>query len=624
MEAFRKVIKGWLGKVLLVLFLIPLALVGIEGYFSGGSKDVVKSVDGEDITQKQLDGAVNALKQQYLPMVNNDETLLNLDNIQEKALESLMARTLLLQQAKTLGIALSDQQIEQMIAQQPSFQENGKFSEALYARYLQSIGMTSQALIAGLRDDHALKILSSAILDNALVSPSDAEQIIQLQTEQRTLHLASIKLDEYKKNVQVTDAEIAEYFKKSPLQFKQMANVDVDFVEISPELVTGNIAEPTEQELKQAYEAYVASEKTKVEEKVQHILIATGERSDADAKKRADEVVAKIKAGLSFADAAQQYSDDTESKASAGLIAAYEKGVFDAAFDQAVEGLTEGEVSAPVKTAYGYHVILTQIPEVEVAPFATQKERLMTDLKAQKKANAYADLVNSLNDMVVGSDALDVVTQEVKAAKVVSAQKVTLGTRHPVLSDANVKIKLFNEDVKNGDRNASSSIQLANGNTVWVKVNQYHAAGIPQLDQVKAQVKSKLIEKKAFDAAKAKIQSTLNAFKKEAGASVAAKSGLKFENAGPVMRQGVLKEIERAAFSVAAPKNDQWSVTTAALPNELIVVAVSAVSQGITLNEEQKAQSIQLYQQNRAEQELQDYTHYLKSQAKISENSKAK
>ena len=57
MESFRKVIKGWLGKVLLVLFLTPLALVGIEGYFSGGgSKDSVQSINGQDISQKELEG----------------------------------------------------------------------------------------------------------------------------------------------------------------------------------------------------------------------------------------------------------------------------------------------------------------------------------------------------------------------------------------------------------------------------------------------------------------------------------------------------------------------------------------------------------------------------------------
>ena len=72
-------------------------------------------------------------------------------------MDTLVARTLLLQQAEELGISLSDAQIEQMVAQQPNFQENGKFSESLYANYLRSVGMTSQALIANLRQDHALK-----------------------------------------------------------------------------------------------------------------------------------------------------------------------------------------------------------------------------------------------------------------------------------------------------------------------------------------------------------------------------------------------------------------------------------------------------------------------------------
>ena len=66
MESFRKVIKGWLGKVLLVLFLTPLALVGIEGYFSGGSKDAVKSVNGTDIFQKELENVTKSFKNQYL------------------------------------------------------------------------------------------------------------------------------------------------------------------------------------------------------------------------------------------------------------------------------------------------------------------------------------------------------------------------------------------------------------------------------------------------------------------------------------------------------------------------------------------------------------------------------
>jgi len=621
MESFRKVIKGWLGKVLLILFLTPLALVGIEGYFSGGkSEDTAKLVNGQEISKKELETLTKSFKDQYLTYANGDETLLNQSFIQNKAMDTLVARTLLLQQAEELGISLSDAQIEQMVAQQPNFQENGKFSESLYANYLRSVGMTSQALIANLRQDHALKMLTSTFIDYALVSKSDIEQIANLQTEQRTLHLASIKLDEYKKNVKVTAQEVAAYYNKHQNSFKQVASVDVDYVVLTPANVAPAYTQVTEAELQQAYATFVDAQKKDVKPLVKHILIAADTRSDAEAKKLATEVAAKIKAGMSFAQAAAQYSDDTESKAKGGVVEAYVKGVFGDAFDQAVASLKSAQVSAPVKTQYGYHLIETEAAAIKLPSFETEKPRLMAELQKNKSANAFSDTVNGLNEMVVGSDALDVVAQEVKGVTVQSIKGMTLATQHPVLSDANVKVKLFNDDVKNGDRNASSSIQLANGDTVWVKVRNYHAAGVQTLAEATPRVKAKLIEQKAVDAAKAKIQTALNSFKSQPAATVLAQSKIAFESAGVFTRsQGLKREIERAAFSVPAPKAGMWSVTTASLPNELVVVAVSNVNKTTAnaLTDDQLNELSKLYQQLRGQQELDDYTQYLKSHAKI-------
>ncbi|WP_425916700.1 SurA N-terminal domain-containing protein [Acinetobacter sp. TSRC1-2] len=621
MESFRKVIKGWLGKVLLILFLTPLALVGIEGYFSGGkSEDTAKLVNGQEISKKELETLTKSFKDQYLAYANGDETLLNQSFIQNKAMDTLVARTLLLQQAEELGISLSDAQIEQMVAQQPNFQENGKFSESLYANYLRSVGMTSQALIANLRQDHALKMLTSTFIDYALVSKLDIEQIANLQTEQRTLHLSSIKLDEYKKNVKVTAQEVAAYYNKHQNSFKQVASVDVDYVVLTPANVAPANTQVTEAELQQAYATFVDAQKKDAKPLVKHILIAADTRSDAEAKKLATDVAAKIKAGMTFAQAAAQYSDDTESKAKGGVVEAYAKGVFGDAFDQAVASLKSAQVSAPIKTQYGYHLIETEAAAVKLPSFETEKPRLMAELQKNKSANAFSDTVNGLNEMVVGSDALDVVAQEVKGVTVQSIKGMTLATQHPVLSDANVKVKLFNDDVKNGDRNASSSIQLANGDTVWVKVRNYHAAGVQTLAEATPRVKAKLIEQKAVDAAKAKIQTALNGFKSQPAATVVAQSNIAFESAGVFTRsQGLKREIERAAFSVPAPKAGMWSVTTASLPNELVVVAVSNVNKTTAnaLTDDQLNELSKLYQQLRGQQELDDYTQYLKSHAKI-------
>ena len=620
MESFRKVIKGWLGKVLLVLFLTPLALVGIEGYFSGGNKDTAKTVNGTDISKKELESLTKSFKEQYLSYANGDETLLNQAFIDQKAMDTLVARTVLLQQAENLGISLSDQQIEQMIAQQPSFQQNGQFSNALYENYLRSVGMNSQQLIASLRTDHALKMLSSTFIDYPLVSKLEIQQIADLQTEQRHVHIASVNLENYKKNVKVTDAEIAAYYEKHKTVFKQPTSVDVDYVVLKASDINTAAVTVTDAELQDAYNSFVAAQKSTAKPEVKHILITTDNRSEAEAQKLATDVAAKIKAGTTFAQAAAQYSEDPESKAKGGAIAVYEAGVFGDAFDKAVASLQSGQVSAPVKTDYGYHIIAVQAPDVAVPSFESQKARLTEEVLASKKSNAFSDTVNSLNDMVVSSDSLDVVTQEVKGVRVQSAKGVTLSTRDPLLSDANVKVKLFNDDVKNGDRNVSSSIQLANGDVAWVKVRDYHAAGEQSLAEAKPRVKAELIEEKARALAKAQIQKSLDEFKTKPAASVA-KGNLVFEDAGIYTRaEGLLKrDVQRAAFSLKAPKAGFWSVTTASLPNELVVVAVSEVKKNPidVLSEEQRTELAKLYAQLRGQQEFDDYTRYLKSQAKI-------
>ena len=490
MESFRKVIKGWLGKALLILFLTPLALVGIEGYFSSGSKDAVKSVNGQDISEKELETLTASFKEQFLAYANGDETLLNQSFIKDKAMDQLIANTLLLQQAEKLGISLSDTQIEQMIAQQPSFQENGKFSETRYSSYLQSVGMSSDALVANLRQDHALKMMRSTFVDYALVSKLDIQQIANLQTEQRTVQFANVNLDEYKKNVKVSAQEIENYYKQHPTMFKQVASVDVDYVLLTPANVPAAASPVTDAELQQAYTQFVEAQKDNVAPLVKHILITTDARTDAEAKKRAEEVVAKIKAGTSFAAAAAQYSEDTASKANGGALAVYNKGTFGDAFDQAVASLKSGQVSVPVKTEFGYHVIETDAPAVKLPSFENEKARLTEEVQKNKTANAFSDTVNSLNELVVDSDALDVVSQEVKGVQVQTVKGMTLSTQHPVLSNAAVKVKLFNDDVKNGDRNATSSIQLPNGDVVWAKVRDYHAAGVQTLQEATPRVLS--------------------------------------------------------------------------------------------------------------------------------------
>ncbi|MEB3754175.1 SurA N-terminal domain-containing protein [Acinetobacter sp. MD2(2019)] len=621
MESFRKLIKGWLGIALLVLFLTPLALVGIEGYFSGSNKtDVAKTVNGQDITNKDLDDLVKAYQQQYLQYVQGDASLLNMDVIRTSALDTLVAKSLLLQQAQKLGIGLSDAQFVQMLSQVPEFQVNGKFSDEAFGNYLRNNGKTKDQLIASLRQDNSLKMLSGTISNFALVSNADIEQLANIETEQRDIYLASVKLDEYKKNIQLSNQDIANYYNQHKNSFKQNASVDVDYVMLSPDMFTTAVPAATDAEIQQAYKKYVDQVNKSANKVVRHILISHDGRTDADALKLANDVEAKIKAGMSFDAAAKQYSEDSSSKAKGGLLEGYQAGTLGSKeFDDAVAALPNGQISQPVKTSFGYHIIEATAPNTHVPSLDAVKAQLVADIEKTKKTNAFTDAVNNLNETVVGADDLAPITQAFKTAKVNSAQGITALTKDPVLGDLNVKTKLFNDDVKNGDRNISGNIQLASGNVLWVKIKNYHPAGVQSLAQATAAIKVKLIDQKAEALAQAKIASTLNAFKTQPSAQVLANSPIKFEKAGILTRQNLKADIANAAFTLPAPKAGMWSVTTTTLPNEMVVIGVANVTRtgSKTLNAEQLQQLKNSYQQTRNEQELADYIEYLKSKAKM-------
>ncbi|TCM68408.1 peptidyl-prolyl cis-trans isomerase D [Acinetobacter calcoaceticus] len=620
MESFRNLIRGWLGKLLLILFLTPFALVGIEGYFSGGQQaDAAKTVNGQVISKKELDNETQGLKNYYLKAAQVDESLLNLPFIENQALERLISQKLLAQQAAELGISLSDEQIMSKIAQVPEFQENGKFSPERLKQYLSSQGIQSAAWLEDLRQGNGVQLLSSGIISTALVSKLDTQQLVDLQAEKRSLFLSSIKLDADKSKIQVSEQEIANYYNKHPNQFKQLAKVDVDFVVVSPSMFDQTQTAVTDAELQQAYAQFVEKRKKDFQHEVKHILFeVNAKRTDAESKKLADEVYAKIKAGMSFGDAVNQYSDDATSKTKGGTVT-YVAGTYGESFDQAVTA-SNGQPTQPIKTAAGYHIIESKPISEAIPTFEAERERLTAELAKTKQANYFMDQVNRLNESVMNNDALDVVSQEVKASKVETAKGLSLLSNHPLMADPAIKLKMFSEEVKNGERNAMPNMQLANGDAVWIKVRNYTAAGVQPLADAKARVKVLVTEQKALDAAKAKIANVLADFKTLPAQQVLAKHSLSFEDIGGFTRQqGLKREISRAAFSLPAPKAGMWSVTTAALPNELVIVAVADVSksEADTLPVEQQQELAKLYQSQRGQQLLKNYTDYLESKAKV-------
>ncbi|GAA5002657.1 SurA N-terminal domain-containing protein [Acinetobacter puyangensis] len=624
MEAFRTLIRGWLGKVLLVLFLAPLALVGIEGYFSGSNEPVAVKVNGEKITQKELDTWIKSQKDQYLQAVNGDETLLNNKVIEDHVYDAAIVRTLLLQQAEKLGITLSDEQLGTLLRQQQIFQQDGKFSQTLLDNYLMGTKSNINQLLTDFSKQTSLSLLTNSILNTGLYSDKDTQKLINLLSQERTTHLAEIPLNQFAQNFVASDAQSKTYFDKHAKDYIRQANVDVNYVILTKAQFADQV-QVTDQDIQQQYQSYVAGLSKDATRQISHILITTDKHTPEQALKIAQDIETKLKAGESFNALVQQYSEDPVSKQEQGKVDGYTVGAFGDAFDNAVLALKQGQTSAPVKTDFGYHVIRLDKVDGQEAPVLTQiRDQVVADAKKRKLENAFQDAVNNANDLAVQSDSLEALADQYKV-QVQSEKNVTQATNSPVLSQVAVKSKLFSTEIAQGDQNVSTGINLKDDAVLWFKVSAYRAERPETLAEAKAKIQAKLKREEQIKQANASVKQLLADFKTKAPAQALAASSLKFQDMGPVPRysQIVPIEIEKAIYSVPAPQKDRWSATTVGVGDYLFVVAVSDIGQNpaFQLNDQQKAQVVNRFD-SRGQQELNDYIEYLKSTAKINKTEK--
>lgn len=621
MEAFRTLIRGWLGKVLLVLFLTPLALVGIEGYFAGGNEEVAVQVNDQEITKAELDNWIKSQRDQYLQGVGGDETLLNNEVIKAQVYDAAIVRALLIQQAEKLGLTLSDEQLGALLRQQQAFQQDGQFSQQLLDNYLANSRSTINQLLTNFRQQTALSLMTQSLISTSLHSAKDTENLIKMISQERTTHLAEIPLANFAQDFVASNAAVKTYYDKNIADYNRPANLDVQYVVLDKSEFE-NRAEVTEQDLQQAYQAYSANLAKDADREISHILITTDNRGDEEAAKLAQKIQAELKSGETFEALVQKYSEDPVSKESNGQVEGYTVGAFGDAFDQAVLALKQnGQTSAPIKTEFGYHIIrLDQLSGVTVPAFASVRDKLMSDAKAKKVENMYQDAIGQANETALETDSLEAIAEEYKVS-IQAARNVQANNNDIILSDAQVKQKLFSEQIAEGDRNVSTATSTADGKTVWFKVSDYRVERPLTLEEAKADIQAKLKRAEQVKQAEASVKQLLADFKSKPATEALASSDVSFTDLGPVPRfSGLLPEdLEKVAYSVPVPTKDGfWSAKTANVGDFLFVVAVSDVGQNpaFNLTDEQKAQVVNRFDP-RGQNELNDYIEYLRSQAKI-------
>lgn len=614
MDKLRDFLKSWPGRILLIICLSPLAFLGIESVFQGNvDPNQIAQVGEASVGLSEYQTAVNSRRTEILDQLD-DASLLNEDVLHQQVLKGLIDRTLLEQQAGKLGMTVSDATINRLLRQEAIFRDDdGNFSNEQFSYFLRQRGMTKDQLFAEFRNQLSLDQLNASIVGTAVYPMQAVSQLIDLQLEARNVWLHRFNWQDYQQQVKLSNTDIQAYYDANKDRLKSAAVVDLAYIKLSPAAI--KVDSVTAEELQQQYEGFKQGLTVTDERKLSQILL-TG----TDAKARADKIKARLAKGESFAAIAKKESDDP-SGANGGAIGSFNASVFgaDAAnVEQALQGLSVGEVTAPVKTSFGYQIFtVTEDNGSKVPSLESMRVELTDKAKEYKRQALYADKVTAINDLAAdGFSIEDIAQQENVPLKRLKNYRKENNTS--VLAQPAVIKQAFDEFTIQ-DQAVTAGIEIGTG-SVWVQPSNYRPTQTLSLAAATPQITQTLLKQKASALA------LKDAKQLAAGIKTAAdigKQAVVFQALGEVNRQTTqLTEKERGlAFSQQAPVDGVIALASATEVGATVLVGDRIETQSqAQLSALEKSQTAAIIRDNLGQDQLQDYLDYLRLLYKVNVN----
>lgn len=400
LDRLRQNAESWGIKIAFGIIIVVFIFYFGMGNFSERKEPVVAYVGGEAISarefQKAYEDAVTAMRRQN-PGASAEE--LNTPQFKQTILSQLVNTKLLTGAAAKMGVVVSPAEMRAVISRIPAFQgASGAFDPAIYKNALSQNRITPARFEEELKGSQLIQKLQGLTVITSQVSESEAKGLFQWAREAVRLDTVSLPVKTFAEQVKPTDAQLQSYYDGAKDRFKEPARIRMEYLPISvAELAAAQ--KVSDEDVKKQYEAAAETFKHPEQMRARHILLlvpaaATKEAAD---KVQADmkNIQAQLKKGASFEALAKKYSQDPASSKSGGELPWFSLGTMVKPFEDAARALKPGQVSEPVRTQYGWHLIkLEGLRPAGKVPFeeaAGEIRKRLAEEKASEKINEILD-----------------------------------------------------------------------------------------------------------------------------------------------------------------------------------------------------------------------------------------
>jgi len=567
------------GIVIVIMLIMVLGGVGSVNLASIGG-DSIAEVDGEKVSTIELERAVQRrLSQLQQQGVDLNSEFAQPDAIRQQVLPQLLQRKALTAQGREGKLGASEEVLNSQIRSQEAFQVDGKFDLQTFRRLLQQSGYTPATYKEALAEDYLISQQTVGLGQSGFVTQTELALLAAIINEKRTFFQLTIPQAPVAEKVTVSDDDIQTYYEANSAQFNVPEQVSVEYLEISIDELAKDI--PVSMvDIENEYNTQSASFKSNAEAEVAHILIEQPE----GAQDKITEIQAKLAAGESFDAVAKVYSEDLGSKELGGNLGVLVPGSYPDAFETAVANLNEGDVSEPVETEFGTHIIkVVSKKDVQPPALEEQKDSIELSLKRVQAEQIFVDLLSDIEELTFGDKDLAPVAQELNLTlKTTDLFSKTSGVG--IASNQSVRNAAFDDKFLNDGKN-SDVLELSNERAVVLRKKEYKQAHTNPLENVKEQVVSTLRSQKTEDQLQVLADSLKAKIAEGADPEVLAKEqGLMFKQYEKAERTNtdIGFAISQAVFDAPRPSESQKVTYTDTRNNEgdKVVLGIQQVERG--------------------------------------------
>jgi peptidyl-prolyl cis-trans isomerase D len=621
----------WLGALLLGMLGLIFALWGAYGVvnISFSAPDYGLKVNDERVPIDTLNRAWQQRQAQFQQKLNGAEmTDAQKTVLQQQLIDEYVRQTLLRQRAQQSGYRVTDAQVREAVQSEPAFQLDGKYDPRVARNMLAQIGMTEDGYVAERREALQIGQLSQDIELSDFLTPAELDRIYALENEQRELRYALLTPDHFQAAVKIDDAKIKAWYDAHPNDYMSPESVRLQYAELQLDSIASQLT-VTPQDL-QAYYDKNQSRYGEIEKRhAHHILIAlpagADAKADAAALAKAQDVVTQLKAGKDFGELSKKYSADPGSATRGGDLGWADKATYVASFADALFGMQPGQISDPVKTQYGYHVIrLDEIRPAHVRSFDEARTQIESEYRRDQAGEIFGDRQEQLQQKLEsGGGDLDALAKQfgLQTGEIKDFTRSSGGA--PLGGKQDLLRAVFTDDVISSGKIAGP-VALADDHLVIFRVLEHHVPAPQPIALVRDEVIAAIRKSESTAAAKAAADEALKRL--QAGSAwddVMKGLDVKSAPAAFVGRSDpqLPVQVRQAAFAAPRPAGKPVYSALALDNGGAAVLAISAIKPGTPgANPQNDEQLMTQYVTRDREGDMRAYLQELQRRATVKTN----